>query len=141
MSHARTFSHHRLDVYRLAVQLAVQVRRICDRMPRGSGPLAEISERGVGRRLVAFELSAGGVPRQGYPVLAGETAVGQVTSGNVSPSLGTPIGMAYVPTRLTEPGTEIAIEIRGKAVPARVTTLPFYPHKTKKIASAPSTRA
>ena len=41
MSHAVTFSHHRLDVYRLAVQLAVQVRRICDRMPRGSGPLAD----------------------------------------------------------------------------------------------------
>ena len=43
-----------------------------------------------------------------------------MTSGNVSPSLGTPIGMAYVPTRLTEPGTEIAVEIRGKAVPQEV---------------------
>jgi aminomethyltransferase len=61
-----------------------------------------------------------------------------VTSGNVSPSLGTPIGMAYVPNRLAEPGTEIAVEIRGKAVPARVVTLPFYAHKTKKIA-APGT--
>jgi aminomethyltransferase len=100
----------------------------------GSTALAEISERGVERKLVAFELTAGGVPRQGYPILDGEAAVGQVTSGNVSPSLGTPIGMAYVPTRLTEPGTEIAVEIRGKAIPARVTTLPFYAHKTKKIA-------
>jgi aminomethyltransferase len=107
----------------------------------GSEPLTEVSERGVERRLVAFELTSGGVPRQGYPIMDGETSVGQVTSGNVSPSLGTPIGMAYVPTRLTEPGTEIAVEIRGKAVAARVTTLPFYPHKTKKIASAPSTRA
>ena len=100
----------------------------------GSTALAAISETGVERRLVAFELTAGGVPRQGYPVLDGETAVGQVTSGNVSPSLGTPIGMAYVPTRLAEPGSEIAVEIRGKAVPARVTTLPFYAHTTKKIA-------
>lgn len=100
----------------------------------GSKALAGVSERGVDRRLVAFELTAGGVPRQGYPILDGESAVGQVTSGNVSPSLGTPIGMAYVPTKLSEPGTEVAVEIRGKAVPARVTTLPFYPHKTKKIA-------
>ena len=100
----------------------------------GSAALTEISERGVDRRLVAFELTAGGVPRQGYPILDSDVAVGQVTSGNVSPSLGTPIGMAYVPTRLTEPGTEIAVEIRGKAVPAKVTTLPFYAHKTKKIA-------
>jgi aminomethyltransferase len=106
----------------------------------GSHALAEISERGVERRLVAFGLTAGGVPRQGYPILDGESAVGQVTSGNVSPSLGTPIGMAYVPTRLTEPGTEIAVEIRGKAVPARVATLPFYAHKTKKIAPSPSAR-
>jgi aminomethyltransferase len=107
----------------------------------GSTALTEISERGVQRRLVAFELTAGGVPRQGYPVLDGASAVGQVTSGNVSPSLGTPIGMAYVPARLAEPGSEIAVEIRGKAVPARVTTLPFYAHKTKKIAPSQATRA
>jgi aminomethyltransferase len=100
--------------------------------------LAEISEKGVERRLVAFELTAGGVPRQGYPILDGAEPVGQVTSGNVSPSLGTPIGMAYVPNRLTEPGTEIAVEIRGKPVPARVVSLPFYPHKTKKIAASPT---
>ena len=106
----------------------------------GSAALAAIQERGVERKLVAFELTAGGVPRQGYTVLDGATAVGQVTSGNVSPSLGKPIGMAYVPVRLGEPGTTIAIEIRGKAVPAVVTTLPFYPHKTKKIVSPPATR-
>src|SRR4029078_12010286 len=91
--------------------------------------------------LVAFELTAGGVPRQGYPVLDGESTIGQVTSGKVSPSLGTPIGMVYVPTRLTEPGSEIAVEIRGKAVPARVTTLPFYAHKTKMIAASQAPRA
>ena len=107
----------------------------------GSKALRAISESGVERRLVAFELTAGGVPRQGYPILDGDAAVGQVTSGNVSPSLGTPIGMAYVPTRLGEPGTNIAVEIRGKVVPARVTTLPFYAHKTKKIAPPPSARA
>jgi aminomethyltransferase len=107
----------------------------------GSEALAQIAARGVDRRLVAFELTAGGVPRQGYAVLDGSAAVGQVTSGNVSPSLGRPIGMAYVPTRLTDPGSQIAIEIRGKGVPAVVTTLPFYPHKTKKIASPPATRS
>lgn len=111
----------------------------------GRAALATIAERGVERRLVGFELMAGGVPRQGYTVLAGGEAgrevVGQVTSGNVSPSLGTPIGMAYVPSRLTEPGTELAVEIRGKPVPARVVTLPFYPHRTKKIAPSPASRS
>ncbi|MFN8634629.1 MAG: glycine cleavage system aminomethyltransferase GcvT [Chloroflexota bacterium] len=103
--------------------------------------LAEIADRGVERRLIAFELTAGGVPRQGYPILDGNQPVGQVTSGNVSPSLGTPVGMGYVPSRLSAPGTEIAVEIRGKAIPARVTTLPFYAHKTKKIAASQAPRA
>ncbi|MGE3909732.1 MAG: glycine cleavage system aminomethyltransferase GcvT [Chloroflexota bacterium] len=107
----------------------------------GKAALEKISESGVERRLIAFELTAGGVPRQGYPVLDGDTPVGQVTSGNVSPSLGIPIGMAYVPVRLTEPGTEIAIEIRGKAIPGRVVSLPFYTHKTKKIAASPAPRS
>jgi aminomethyltransferase len=107
----------------------------------GKAALAQIAEAGVGRRLVAFELMAGGVPRQGYAILDGDEAVGQVTSGNVSPSLGTPIGMAYVPIRLMEPGTEIAVEIRGKAVPARVVTLPFYTHRTKKIAAPSAPRS
>jgi aminomethyltransferase len=103
--------------------------------------LSAISEHGVQRRLVAFQLTAGGVPRQGYPILDGSETVGQVTSGNVSPSLGTPIGMAYVPNRMAEPGTEIAVEIRGKAVPAKVVTLPFYAHKTKKIAAPGAPRS
>src|SRR4051812_38512283 len=107
----------------------------------GGKALAEIAEQGVQRRLVAFELTSGGVPRQGYPILDGSESVGQVTSGNVSPSLGTPIGMAYVPNRLTEPGSEIAVEIRGKAVPARVVTLPFYAHKTKKIGASGTPRS
>jgi aminomethyltransferase len=98
----------------------------------GKAALERISETGTDRKLIAFELTAGGVPRQGYNVLDGATV------GNVSPSLGTPIGMAYVPVRFSQPGSEIAIEIRGKAVPAKVVTLPFYAHKTKKIA-APST--
>jgi aminomethyltransferase len=104
----------------------------------GSAALAEIEAAGVSRQLSAFELTAGGVPRQGYPLLEDGRTVGQVTSGNVSPSLGKPIGMGYVPTDIAEPGREIAVEIREKAVPARITTLPFYPHKTKKIAPPPA---
>jgi aminomethyltransferase len=106
-----------------------------------SKALAGISEQGTRRRLIAFQLTAGGVPRQGYPVLDGSETVGQVTSGNVSPSLGTPIGMGYVPNRLAEPETEIAVEIRGRAVPAKVVTLPFYQHKTKKIAAPGAPRS
>jgi aminomethyltransferase len=64
--------------------------------------------------------------RHGYPVLDGETQVGTVTSGALSPTLGHPIAMAYVPPSLTEPGTELTVDIRGKDMPVSVVKLPFY---------------
>ncbi|MDP8921964.1 MAG: glycine cleavage system aminomethyltransferase GcvT [Chloroflexota bacterium] len=98
----------------------------------GRDALRALAERGPDQALVGFELTAGGVPRQGYPVVDGGREVGVVTSGNVSPTLGKPIGMAYVPPAAKEPGTEIAVQIRGKVIPARVVALPFYEHRTRR---------
>ena len=64
--------------------------------------------------------------RAGYPVLHGDDVVGEVTSGALSPTLGHPIAMAFVPPALTEPGTELFIDVRGTRIPATVTALPFY---------------
>jgi aminomethyltransferase len=64
--------------------------------------------------------------RHGYPVLDGDDQVGTVTSGALSPTLGHPIAMAYVPPSLTEPGTKLTVDIRGKAMPVSVVKLPFY---------------
>ena len=56
----------------------------------------------------------------------GNEPVGQVTSGTMTPSLKKAVGMAYVPVEMSRPGTEIAIDVRGRRVPARIVTLPFY---------------
>ena len=64
--------------------------------------------------------------RAGYPVVADGATVGIVTSGALSPTLGHPIMMAYVDPALAEPGTELAVDVRGTAIPATVTALPFY---------------
>lgn len=64
--------------------------------------------------------------RHGYPVLDGDSEVGAVTSGALSPTLGHPIAMAYVPPSLAEPGTKLNVDIRGKAMPVEVVKLPFY---------------
>ena len=64
--------------------------------------------------------------RAGYSVVSGDTSVGTVTSGALSPTLGHPIMMAYVDPAHAEPGTELAVDVRGKAIPATVTPLPFY---------------
>ena len=72
--------------------------------------------KGLGRR-------AG---RSHYPVLKDGNVVGEVTSGQPSPTLGYPIAMAYVDVEHSEPGTALDIELRGKPEPFEVVALPFY---------------
>jgi aminomethyltransferase len=81
---------------------------------------------GAPRRLVGVVVPDRRVPRSGYAVLAGGRAVGAITSGTLSPSLGKAIGMAYVPAALAAPGTALEIDIRGTRVAAEVVPLPFY---------------
>ncbi len=51
---------------------------------------------------------------------------GVVTSGTMSPCLGTGIGMAYVPVGASEPGTAIEVDVRGKARAAEIRDKPLY---------------
>ena len=74
------------------------------------------------QRLVSFRLTGPGIARQGNPVIGG----GIVTSGTLSPSLGVAIGMAYLPLALSEIGTEIEIDVRGKRRAAIVESKPLY---------------
>lgn len=92
-----------------------------------SSHLLKQKEEGVSKRLRAFELEERGIPRQGYDIVneAGEK-IGTVTSGTMSPSLKKGIGMGYVNTGYTKFGSQIHIQIRNKAIPARVVKLPFY---------------
>jgi glycine cleavage system T protein (aminomethyltransferase) len=92
----------------------------------GKDALVQQKAEGVTRRLVAFELTGRGVPRHGYPALIDGAPAGEVTSGVMSPSLGKPIGLAYLPRGHWKPGTTFAVEIRGKAVDAVVIKPPFY---------------
>ena len=64
--------------------------------------------------------------RAGYGVFDGDTRVGEITSGALSPTLGHPIAMAFVSPAVSEPGTQLSIDVRGTRIPATVTTLPFY---------------
>ena len=58
--------------------------------------------------------------------------VGVVTSGTFSPCLKAPIAMGYVASTLAADGTRLAIDVRGKLVPARVTKMPFVPTRYYK---------
>jgi aminomethyltransferase len=93
----------------------------------GKQALLEAKANGLSRTLVGFEMTGRGVARHGYPLLssAGEP-IGVCTSGAPSPTLGKSIGLGFVPTALSQVGSDIAVDCRGKAVAAKVVPTPFY---------------
>ena len=89
--------------------------------------LKKQKEEGVTKKLIAFEISEKGIPRQGYEIVTKDgTVIGEVTSGTMSPSLKKGIGMGYVTTAYAKRDTEIFIQVRKKAIPATIVRLPFY---------------
>ena len=85
-----------------------------------------IKENGPAKKLVGFEMIDRGIPRQHYKIQdAAGNEIGEVTSGTQSPSLSKAIGMGYVKTEFAQPGSEIFINIREKAIKATVCKLPF----------------
>src|ERR1700722_1530516 len=94
----------------------------------GRAALAEILEAGgPQRKLVGLEMIERGIGRDGYPVcaLSGEK-IGEITSGSPAPFLKKNIALAYVPIEFIAVDTEVAVEIRGQLVKARVVPTPFY---------------
>ena len=91
-----------------------------------SAALKKQKEEGVTKKLVGFKMAEKGIPRHDYAVkdTAGNV-IGKVTSGTMSPLLGIGIGLAYVTTANAAVGTEIAIDVRGKALKAQVSKLPL----------------
>ncbi len=92
----------------------------------GRSPLEQQKQTGVSRRLVGLQMQGRHIARHGYPVLVEGKAVGEVTSGTQSPTLGQAIALAYVPPHLSQPGQVLDVEIRGKLYPAVVVKRPFY---------------
>jgi glycine cleavage system T protein (aminomethyltransferase) len=88
----------------------------------GSEAVAAARRDGTAEKLVPFMVEGQGIARQGNPVVGG----GEVTSGTFSPCLERGIGMAYVSSARTEPGTQIEIDVRGRVRPATIERKPLY---------------
>jgi aminomethyltransferase len=80
----------------------------------------------VSRKLIGFQMTGRGIGRDGYEIQMDGKGAGFVTSGGPAPTLGTNIGLCYVAARHAQPGNEIAVLIRGQAVPAVTVATPFY---------------
>ena len=92
----------------------------------GRSALSARASAGPRLELVGLTLQSRRVARHGYPVLADGIGVGTVTSGAPSPTLGRPIAMAYLRAGSGVRDAVLAVGIRGEAVPAQLTDLPFY---------------
>merc|ERR1712012_344541 len=103
-------------------------RRVKQDFP-GAQVILEQLKNGVSRRRVG--LLSRGAPARGSTVVVNAQGekVGVVTSGCPSPSLGKGINvsMAYVEKSSAKAGTELALQVRGKDIPATVTKMPFVP--------------
>ena len=100
----------------------------------GKPVLLAQKQAGVSRRFVGFELLEKSVPRHGFTILSASSTpapIGEVTSGNLSPLLQKGIGLGYVAPKYAELGTDLFIDIRGKAVPAKVVKPAFYKRPAK----------
>jgi aminomethyltransferase len=104
----------------------------------GRAALERARAAGLTRTLVGLEMIDRGIARDEYCVCneAGE-AVGVITSGSPSPTLGKNIALAYVPPALAPLGTTLCVEIRTQKCKAQVVPTPFY--KRQKKAAAPQT--
>jgi aminomethyltransferase len=114
----------------------------------GRDALAARASSGPVKRLAGLTIDSRRIARHGYPVLADGHEHGTVTSGAPSPTLGVPIAMAYLDPavlddHVADPGDtdsgpragddhELSVGIRGQAVPARLTDLPFYRRRQER---------
>ena len=97
----------------------------------GREVLIQQKTQGVQRKLVGLQTQGRNIPRHGYSVLSSGKNVGEVSSGTLSPTLGYPIALAYVPTELATRKQQLEVDIRGKAYPALVVKRPFYRSKNR----------
>jgi aminomethyltransferase len=105
-------------------------RRAEGRFPGAARVQKELAD-GAPRLRVGI-LPEGRAPaREGAAIVDTATGrqVGVVTSGGFGPTVNAPVAMGYVETAFAAPGTNVAVDVRGKALQATVAAMPFVPHR------------
>jgi aminomethyltransferase len=100
--------------------------------------LAQLAQ-GAARRRVGLRCGERTPVRGGsnlYTDLGTQLRLGQVTSGGFGPSVNAPVAMGYVTTAMSQPGTLLFAEVRGRRVPVVVSELPFVPLHYRRQARA-----
>jgi len=91
---------------------------------RGRPALEAERAHGVDRLLTGLEVEGRQPPRAGYGVAGRDGPLGEVSSGNFSPTLGRGIALAFLRPHV-RPGEEVTVDARGQHLPGRVVAPPF----------------
>ncbi len=92
----------------------------------GKDALAAVKSAGIRKSRIGLELTGKRIAREGSAVIIAGREVGKVTSGTFSPTLESPIAMAYVESSMAKLGQTVEVDIRGKRESATIVNLPFY---------------
>jgi aminomethyltransferase len=92
----------------------------------GRAALQSVQQTGPARKLIGLQMIDNAIPRHGYEVRVAGEAVGRVTSGTLSPTLGTKIAMAMVPAASAGLGNTFEVIVRDRPQRAEQVKLPFY---------------
>ncbi len=119
------------DINEQTTPIQADLMRFVDMKKSFIGKEALITEAASGpvKKIIGFKLLSGGVPREGHTIYSGEKEIGRVTSGNLSLMLKQGIGLGYVDAKYADVGSDIFIDIRGKAIPSTIVQPPFYRRK------------
>lgn len=91
----------------------------------GSEHINDARENGTPQKLQGVQLGSKRRPEPGFPVLVDGQKVGEICSGVYSPMLESGIGFAFL-DKDVKIGADCAVEIRGKAEPAKVVSKRFF---------------
>ncbi len=92
----------------------------------GRKALEALREQTPARKLVGLKGLGKRAGRGGYAIVKDGATVGEITSGQPSPTLSYPVALGYVDAQYSEVGTELEVDLRGKTLPFVVVELPFY---------------
>jgi aminomethyltransferase len=92
----------------------------------GRRALQAIQQSGPARKLIGLQMLDNAIPRSGYEVRSNGQAIGRVTSGTASPTLGTKIAMAMIPAELAGSDAGFEVVVRDRPYRAEQVKLPFY---------------
>ena len=99
----------------------------------GRAALAKIKKQGLKTKLRALTMDAGGNLYGGESVRADGELVGRIRSGSYGYTIAKDIGLVYLPSELSEAGTELEVEVLGEQIKARVAETPLVDPKGEKL--------